>query len=83
MYTDEAFVAAKTFENIILELSWCPTYAVRKMVDQIGAERMVMGSDHISNLPVELVKFDSIGLTDQQLEQIFYKTPQRVFNLKI
>lgn len=82
VYTDEAVIAAKTCDNIILEPSWCPTYTVRKMVDQIGADRMVMGSDHISNLPVELTKFQAIGLSEQQLEQIFHYTPQRIFKIK-
>ncbi len=81
IYTDEAIVAAKTRDNIILEPSWCPTYSVRKMVDQLGAERIVMGSDHISNLPVELAKYDAIGLSDEQLEQIYLRNPQRIFGL--
>jgi predicted TIM-barrel fold metal-dependent hydrolase len=81
IYTDEAIVAAKTRDNIILEPSWCPTYSVRKMVDQLGAERLIMGSDHISNLPVELAKFGAIQLNDSQLEQIYVNNPKRIFRL--
>lgn len=81
IYSDEAIVAAKTRENIVLEPSWCPTYSVRKMVDQLGADRILMGSDHISNLPVELSKFGAIGLTDYQLEQIYRSNPLRIFQL--
>jgi len=81
IYTDEAVVAAKTCENLVLEPSWCPTYAVRKMVDAVGADRVVMGSDHISNLPVELVKYGSIGLSDAQMESIFWHNPKRIFRL--
>lgn len=82
IYTDEAIVAAKTCDNIVLEPSWCPTYSVRKMVDQLGADRILLGSDHISNIPVELAKFGSIGLTDGQLEQIYRTNALRIFQLK-
>jgi predicted TIM-barrel fold metal-dependent hydrolase len=78
VYADEAFVAARTRENIVLEPSWCQTYMVREMVGQVGAERVLFGSDHIS---VELTKFRSIGLTDRQLEQIFSTNPRRILSL--
>lgn len=79
VYTAEAMVAAELCPNIILEPSWCPTYQMAKMVERFGAERVIMGSDHMSNLPVELVKFRSIGLTERQLRQVFWETPRRVF----
>ncbi|WP_281890663.1 amidohydrolase family protein [Paenibacillus sp. YYML68] len=81
VYTDEAVVAAKYCDNIILEPSWCPTYTVVKMISAIGAERIIMGSDHLSNLPVELVKYQSIGLSDADLERILVTNPQRIFNI--
>lgn len=80
-YSDEAIVTAKYRDNIVLEPSWCPSYIVRKMIDAIGAERIIMGSDHISNLPVELTKYRSIELREDQLEQIFMNNPTRIFNL--
>ncbi|MGG1639011.1 amidohydrolase family protein [Paenibacillus sp. NRS-1760] len=81
VYTDEAVIAAKYCENIILEPSWCPTYTVVKMINTIGVERIIMGSDHLSNLPVELMKFQSIGLSDADLEQILIHNPKKIFNL--
>lgn len=82
VYTDEAVVAAKTCENIYLEPSWCQTYAVQKMINQVGIDRIIMGSDHLTNLPVELAKYHSINLSDQDLQKIFLENPQRIFNLK-
>lgn len=82
VYADEALVAAKHCENIFLEPSWCQTYMTRKMIDQVGIEKIIMGSDHISNIPVELAKYNNIGLTDEQLETIFYLNPKRIFKLK-
>ncbi|CQR55929.1 hypothetical protein PRIO_3526 [Paenibacillus riograndensis SBR5] len=82
VYADEAIVAAKHCDNIYLEPSWCQTYMTRKMIDQVGLEKIIMGSDHISNLPVELAKYNNIGLSDEQLEAIFYNNPKRIFKLE-
>ncbi|ANY66301.1 hypothetical protein BBD42_07335 [Paenibacillus sp. BIHB 4019] len=81
IYTDEAIVAAKTCENIILEPSWCQTYTVQKMVSAIGHQRLIMGSDHVTNLPVEIMKYRSIGLSEEQLDDIFHHNAKRIFNL--
>jgi predicted TIM-barrel fold metal-dependent hydrolase len=83
VYTDEAIVAAKYCDNIYLEPSWCQTYAVKKMAQTIGAERMLLGSDHLTNLPVELVKYQSIGLTDGELDKIFFDNAKQVFKLSL
>ena len=81
VYSSEAMVAAEVCENVLLEPSWCPAYAVRKMIDSFGAERILFGSDHLTNIPVELTKYRSIGLTDEQLSIVFEKNPQRFFSL--
>ncbi|MBO9596397.1 MAG: amidohydrolase family protein, partial [Cohnella sp.] len=83
VYADEAIVAAKHCDNIYLEPSWCQTYAVTKMVQTIGAQRLLFGSDHLTNLPVELVKFQSIGLTSAELENVMELNALRVFKLKL
>ena len=81
IYTAEALVAAEICENLILEPSWCPTYAVRKMFDQFGSDRLLFGSDHLTNVAVELAKFRAIGVTDEQLDDVFSKNPQRIFGI--
>lgn len=81
IYTDEAIVAAKTCENMILEPSWCPTYTVVKMINAIGHQRMIMGSDHVTNLPVEITKYRSIGLSETKLDGIFHHNAKRIFKL--
>lgn len=83
VYTDEAIVAADCCENIVLEPSWCPTYAVKKMIQKVGRERIIMGSDHLTNLPVELMKYQSIGLSGDELEKIFFSNPNRIFRLNL
>ncbi len=83
VYSDEAIVAAKYCDNIVLEPSWCQTYMIKKMVDTIGAARVLLGSDHLTNLPVELVKYQSIGLSEAELEAIFFHNANRIFNLQL
>jgi len=83
VYTDEAIVAARYCDNIYLEPSWCQTYAVKKMVQTLGADRLLFGSDHLTNLPVERVKFESIGLTSSELENIFERNALQLFNLTL
>ena len=72
-------MAAEVCPNILLEPSWCPTYVARKMIDQFGADRVLFGSDHLTNLPVELAKYRSIGLTDEQLTKVLGGTARAVF----
>ena len=83
LYSAEALVAAEVCPNIYLEPSWCPTYVARQMIDRFGADRVLFGSDHLSNLPVELVKYRSIGLDDEALARVLGGTARTVFRLPI
>ena len=82
VFTSEAIVAAKTCENIVLEPSWCPTFSVQSMVNEIGIDRIIYGSDHVENIPVELAKYHSV-LTDKQMEAVLSTNPQRIFHLDL
>jgi predicted TIM-barrel fold metal-dependent hydrolase len=82
IYSPEAFVAAEVCPNILLEPSWCPTYVAQKMIGQFGADRVLFGSDHVTNLPVELTKYRSIGLDQQQLASVLGGTARSVFPLR-
>lgn len=80
-YTTEAIIAAQVCPNIILEHSWCTSNAVASMVRTIGAERVMYGSDHLTNMASELAKVQSLSFDDQQLEQVFSATAKRVFSV--
>lgn len=81
LYSCEAFVAAEVCSNIYLEPSWCPAYLARKMIDSFGAGRVLFGSDHLTNLPVELVKYRSIALSEEDLAMVLGGTARRMFPL--
>ncbi len=81
VYYPEALVAAQLCPNIILEHSWSPSYQVAAMTESIGADRVMFGSDHLTNVAPELAKLHAIGLDEQQLGAILGGTAQRVFKL--
>lgn len=81
IYAEEALVAAELCPNIFLEPSWCQYYNARRMTLAIGSERMIMGSDHPANLPVELAKWRAAGLSDADLANALGKTARRLFGL--
>lgn len=81
IFAAEAIVAAQVCPNIVLEPSWCASYQVAEMVRTIGAERVMFGSDHPSNVASELAKLRSIGLSDEQLGLVLGGTAKRVFGV--
>ncbi|MBI9046897.1 MAG: amidohydrolase family protein [Anaerolineaceae bacterium] len=81
IYTAEAQVAAQVCNNIFLEPSWCTVDGLEGLIHSVGADRIMLGSDQPMNLPVELVKYKSANLSDQELNQCFYKTAQKIFNI--
>ncbi|RKN41052.1 amidohydrolase family protein [Micromonospora endolithica] len=80
-FCGEAIEAAIDRPNIYLEPSWCPAFSVRQMVRRLGAHRVMFGSDHIENIPVELAKFEAVRLTPAERRQVFAATAATVFPL--
>lgn len=80
-YCDEAVVAAQECPNVYLEPSWCQYYNARKMVNAVGSERMMMGSDHPANLAVELAKWRATGISEIDLANCLGATARRVFGV--
>ncbi len=81
MLAPEAVVAAEFCPNVYLEPSWCPVTAVKSMLEVAGAARLMWGSDHPANLPVELAKYRALGLGAEDLGAVLGGTAQRVFGL--
>jgi uncharacterized protein len=81
-HTNEAIVAAQVCPNIVLEHSWCTSYSVANMVARLGAERVMFGSDHISNIASKLAKVQALGFDAVQLGQVLGGTAQRIFGLE-
>lgn len=56
---------------------------VGKMVKTLGIGRIIMGSDHLTNLPLEVLKYQCIGLTDAEQALVYFDNPNRIFSLGI
>lgn len=80
-YASEAVMAAQICENVFLECSWSATMHMQKMLATVGSGKMMFGSDHISNLPVEIEKLHALKLSPEQIDDISFKTAQKVFNV--
>jgi predicted TIM-barrel fold metal-dependent hydrolase len=52
------------------------------LVRKVETTRILFGSDHPANVPVELVKYRSLNLGAVDLANILGKNAQRVFQLK-
>jgi predicted TIM-barrel fold metal-dependent hydrolase len=51
------------------------------MTKSIGADRVMFGSDHLTNVAPELAKLHAITLRDDERRAILGGTAQRVFHL--
>ncbi|MEA3338308.1 MAG: amidohydrolase family protein [Chloroflexota bacterium] len=81
VYTAEAYVAAVECDNIFLEPSWCAIYELKWLIKELGADRILFGSDLPENLPVELVKYKSLDLSLQDLAACLGGTAARLFQI--
>ena len=77
----EAQVAASICGNLYLETSWCLGEDIRWMINTIGADRVMMGADLPSNVPVEFAKYRALEMDEPVYEKVFGQTAIDVFNL--
>jgi uncharacterized protein len=77
----DALVTAQVCPNVYLETSWVTVNDLKAMVDGLGPERLMFGTDLVANMPVELAKYRAIGLTEGQLEWCLGRTAKEVFRL--
>ena len=82
VFTAEAQVAASVCGNLYLETSWCIGEDIRWMIDTIGADRVMLGADLPSNVPVEYAKYKALELTPEVYEKVLGGTAIDVFKLK-
>jgi hypothetical protein len=81
VFSAEAQVAASVCGNLFLETSWCIGEDIRWMISTIGPDRVMMGSDLPSNLPVEVAKYKALDLDPQVYAQVMGTTAIDVFKL--
>ncbi|MDR1020699.1 MAG: amidohydrolase family protein [Synergistaceae bacterium] len=72
----------KNLPNVVVETSQQFEYFIlKKAIDELGSERMLMGTDWpYKPTNTEISKFRHLGLTDDQLENIYYKNAARLWD---
>lgn len=83
IYSEEAIVAAEVCENIYLEPTWCIAGDIRRMVRTLGPERVMFGGDLPTNVPVELTKYRTLDLTEEEREWCLWRSARDVFDLPV
>jgi predicted TIM-barrel fold metal-dependent hydrolase len=83
IYSEEAIIAAEVCDNIFLEPTWCQAQDIRRMVRTLGPHRVMFGGDLPSNVPVELTKYRTLDLTDEERSWCLWRTARAVFDLPL
>jgi hypothetical protein len=81
MLSGEAGLLAARYSNVFLEPSWVGGFQVRSWVRELGACRVMFGSDHADNAETEMTKFRSAGLSQDELGWALGGTAAAVFAL--
>jgi predicted TIM-barrel fold metal-dependent hydrolase len=82
-FWEQAIQVADDHPNVLLEPSWSPGFAIGLMADRVGADRVMFGSDHVSNIPVELVKVALLTISPSERAAILGVNAIRVFGLDL
>jgi len=81
IYTQDAMVSAEICPNLYFEPSWCNGQLIGNMIKKFGGDRVMMGSDWISNYPIEKLKIDLLELDDMEKDKVLCGTAKRIFKL--
>lgn len=83
VFSAEAHVAASECSNLYLETSWCIADDIGWMISTIGSKRVMMGTDLIRNIPVEVAKYKALELKPDIWAQVMGQTAIDVFRLPL
>jgi uncharacterized protein len=81
VFSAEAQVAASVCRNLYLETSWCIGEDIRWMISTIGSDRVMMGADLPSNVPVEVAKYKALDLEPEVYRKVMGGNAIEVFGL--
>ena len=82
-FAAEAIQMAKLFDNVYLESSWSPVHTLKSIISSVGVNKLMMGSDHPTNIRIELEKAKDLGLSEEDMERYMSGTAIEVFDLKL
>ena len=79
--TGNAIAVAEVCDNIVLETSWCRPGDIGVMIQRLGADRVMFGTDSPNNVTTEFAKYRSLDLDEATSTAVLGGTARRVFGL--
>lgn len=81
--TQEAILMAERYDNIYLDTTLALNMYVRRAMEQVGADRLLMAAEHSTNIPVALTKIDCIGANEEQKQKILGQNAISLYDLDV
>lgn len=81
--TQEAIFMAERYDNIYLDTTLAMNMYIRRALETVGAERIVMAAEHSTNIPVALEKINCIGASEEEKEKILGKNAIDLYDLDV
>ena len=81
IFSGSALGMAQTFDNVLLETSWCRVSDIGQMINAVGSRKVMLGTDHPNNVSVELAKYRSLGLSEEVLTDVLDRTAVNLFGI--
>jgi uncharacterized protein len=81
--SQEAIFMAERYDNIYLDTTLVLNMYLKRAMEAVGADRIMMAAEHSSNIPVALTKVDCIGATEEQKAKILGGTAVDFYDLDV
>jgi predicted TIM-barrel fold metal-dependent hydrolase len=79
--TGNAIAVAEVCDNVVLETSWCRPGDIGAMIQKLGGDRVMFGTDSPNNVSTELAKYQSLDLDPATRAAVLGGTARRVFGI--
>lgn len=81
--TQEAIQMADRWDNIYLDTTLAMNMYIRRAMERVGAEKLIMAAEHSSNIPVALEKINCIGASEEQKARILGENAIELYGLDV
>jgi predicted TIM-barrel fold metal-dependent hydrolase len=81
--TQEAIFMAERYDNIYLDTTLAMNMYIRRALEAVGAERLIMAAEHSTNIPVALEKINCIGATEEEKQKILGENAIDLYGLDV
>jgi predicted TIM-barrel fold metal-dependent hydrolase len=81
--TQEAILMAERYDNLYLDTTLALNMYIRRAMEDVGADRLLMAAEHSSNIPVALEKINCIGADEDQKAQILGQNAIDLYDLDV